>query len=110
MIFGRKKKSAARETSLHDEVDGVIRRGLAATTGRLPSEHVSSRPRVEGTNPYNSTGRVAKRAPAAPKRPPRQEETPYGGPDNPYDNASKVTGKKRKMTWDDAHVGVSKGR
>jgi hypothetical protein len=109
MVFGRKKRSAARGSPSDDGVDGIVRRGLAATTGRLPSERTSSPPRVEGANPYNSTGRVAKRTPAGPKIRGRDEETPYKGANNPYDNATKVPAKK-KMSWDDALIGVSKGR
>lgn len=110
MIFGRKKKSAGNRASVHDEVDGIVRRGLAATIGRLPSEHLSSPRRVEGANPYDSVGRVAKRKPAAPKKSGQSMESAYRGAGNPYDNAKPAPGKRKRGSWDDAFVGISKGR
>lgn len=104
MIFGRKKKSAAKDKPLRDEAGGVIRRGLAETTGRLPSERVASKPRLEGANPYNSIGRAAKRTPLASRARPGQEVSSYEGRDNPYDNATTVPA-KNKRGWDEIPIG-----
>ena len=78
MVFGRKKPASSD------------------TTGRLPSERVKSRPKkpvVQGYNPYESTGRDAKRRPAVAKARPKPKVT--GDPSNPYDTASKYPAKKK---------------
>jgi len=110
VFFGRKKKSANQQSAIHGSVDGVIRRGLTAMTGRVPSERVASKPRFEGSNPYNSTGRAAKRSTAALRARFPATGSPYGGPNNPYDNAGEAPAKPKKKSWDDAYIGVSKGR
>lgn len=106
MVFGRWKKSV-RDSSSGGEVDGVIRRGLAETTGRLPSERVSRRPTVEGRNPYDQSGRQARKMSLIkPARKPLEEPSPYEGAGNPYNTAGDVPCKK-KLSWDDAPVGTS---
>lgn len=110
MFFGRKKKSASKQATAHDEVDGVIRRGLAEMSGDQPSERAASRPRTRGANPYESTGRAAKRSTAVPKPRSSATESPYEGPNNPYDNAGGAPAKPKRKSWDDAYIGVSKGR
>lgn len=110
MFFGRKKKSATRQAAVHDKVDGVIRRGLAEMSGRASSERAASKPRFEGANPYNCTGRVARRSTAKPKLGASATGSPYQGPNNPYDNAGEVPAKRKRKSWDDAYIGVSKGR
>ncbi len=110
MIFGRKKKSASREALSRNKADGVTRRGQVAAVGRLPFERVQTRPKIEGANPYNSTGRAAKRITTGQKACANQSGSRYGGPNNPYDNAGPVPAKKKKLTWDDAVIGISKGR
>jgi hypothetical protein len=103
MVFGRWKKSVRNDSS-DGEVDGIIRRGLAETTGRLPSERVSRRPAVEGRNPYDQSGRQARKmslinpareAPGAPSR--------YSGAGNPYNTAGDLPSEK-KPSWDNVAI------
>lgn len=106
MLFGRKKKSHGKDPSGRDGAGNVA----ANARGRLPSERVTSQPRTEGANPYNSTGRTARR-PAMPRDRSHVPASPYEGATNPYDNASPVPAKtKKKKSWDDAYIGISKGR
>ena len=102
-MFGRKsKKTGARPSSDH-VVDGVIRRGLAEASGRLPSERVRTRVRPQGSNPYDTIGKGAKRASAAsPKTPPIKKADAY----NPYNSGQEQPGKKKK-SWDDVHIDIA---
>lgn len=87
MVFGRKKPA------VHE------------ATGRLPSERIKSRPKkptTQGCNPYESTGRVAKRKPTAAK--PRPKPKVQSDPSNPYDTASRYPVKKKG--WDGARSGA----
>lgn len=96
MIFRRKKKNAG-DVSSSDEIEGVIRRGLAETTGRTPHELSAPRRSVRDSNPYNLTGRAIK---GPPKSRAGSKASGFEGPGNPYDNASIVPDKK-KRSWDD---------
>lgn len=86
MVFGRKK------SAVHD------------ATARLPSERIKSRPKKpapEGCNPYDSTGRMAKRPRNAVKPGPKRAE---GDPSNPYDTASRNP--VRNKGWSGARSGA----
>ncbi|MGD8636542.1 MAG: hypothetical protein PVI48_08755 [Gammaproteobacteria bacterium] len=103
MVFGRWKKSV-RDDSSGGEVDGIIRRGLAETTGRLPSEMVSRRPTVEGRDPYDQSGRhVRKMSLVNPARKGSGARSPYSGAGNPYNTAGDTPSEK-KTSWDDVAI------
>ncbi|KPK54235.1 MAG: hypothetical protein AMJ59_25035 [Gammaproteobacteria bacterium SG8_31] len=103
MVFGRWKKSV-RDDSSGGEVDGMIRRGLAETTGRLPSEMVSRRPKVEGRDPYDQSGRhVRKMSLVNPARKGSGARSPYSGAGNPYNTAGDTPSEK-KTSWDDVAI------
>jgi len=91
MVFGRKKSASH------------------GTAGRLPSELVKSRPKKpapQGCNPYDSTGRVAKRRPGVAKARPTPKPKPEveHDPSNPYDTASRYPAKKKG--WAGARSGA----
>lgn len=102
MVFGRWKKSV-RDTAAKGEIDGVIRRGLAETTGRLPSERIATRPRVEGRNPYNQTSRQIRKSPAVASPGRASDTSAYDGPGNPYNTAAEVP-EKKKPSWKDVPI------
>lgn len=100
MAFGKWRKSA-RDTGPGGGVRGVIRRGLAETTGRLPSERIAKRRVVEGRNPYDQSRRDLKKPVKVNVRRQEQETpSPYEGAGNPYNSAVEVPSKK-KLDWDD---------
>lgn len=99
MVFGRWKKSVRNDAS-DGELDGLIRRGLADTTGRLPSERVSRRPTVEGRNPYDQSGRHARKMSLInPARKSAEPSSPYSGAGNPYNTAGDLPSGK-KPAWE----------
>jgi hypothetical protein len=103
MVFGRWKKSV-RDNSSGGEVDGMIRRGLAETTGRLPSEMVSRRPKVEGRDPYDQSGRhTRKMSLINPAKKAAVPSSPYSGAGNPYNTAGDLPARK-KTGWDEVEI------
>jgi hypothetical protein len=103
-MFGRKSKKPGGNPSSDHAVEGIVHRGLAEASGRLPSERVRRRTPPEGSNPYDTIGKSAKRTPrAAPKKKSPSEST---GAHNPYNSAQEQPGKKKK-SWDDVHFDIS---
>ena len=105
MVFNRWKKSA-RDPGSSGEIEGVVRRGLAETTGRLPSERVTQRRTVEGMNPYDQSGsHMRKSQPVASKKS-SPAASPYDGAGNPYNSAS-VVPEKKSRSWSDVPIDTS---
>ncbi|MDH3916179.1 MAG: hypothetical protein OEU49_01030 [Chromatiales bacterium] len=102
-MFGRKSKKTGASPSSDHVVDGVIRRGLAEASGRMPSERVRKRVPPEGSNPYDTIGKSAKRVPAAS---PKASPIKTADACNPYNSGQEQPSKKKK-SWDDVHIDVT---
>lgn len=102
-MFGRKSKKKGVSPSPDHVVDGVLQRSLAEASGRLPSERVRTRVRPEGSNPYDTIGKSAKRVPVAS---PRTSPIKKADACNPYNSGQEQLGKKKK-SWDDVHIDVT---
>lgn len=105
MVFDRWKKSAG-DRGRSGEIEGVVRRGLAETTGRLPSERVTQRRTVEGMNPYDQSGSHMRKSQPVPRKKNAPATSPYDGDSNPYNSAS-VVPEKKKPGWSDVPIDTS---
>jgi hypothetical protein len=106
---GRRSRARAHGRGTQSNIDGVIRRGLAATAdpedaaGRRAAQTkpVAVDPAEAGCNPYDTLGPETLNR-LRPKSPSSGLPVPNGGAGDPYDTASERLPKRR--SWDDALI------
>ena len=82
------------------ELQGIVRRGLAETTGEMPMTEIEINQHAEGRNPYDSDGAFERSNPRR-QTPTRKSDTESDG--NPYDTAIRY---HKGLGWDDVTVDV----